>query len=72
MNNINSSQNSARYNAATACEHCQGLSEHEPWCVTRDPRVCYAYQIVAEASKMTYADTLILHSLGVTWAETRP
>jgi hypothetical protein len=71
MNNPNSSQSKVRHNAE-ACEHCQGLTDHEPWCVTRDPSVCYAYQIVAEASKMTYADTLILHSLGVTWAETRP
>jgi hypothetical protein len=68
MKNIDSTPSSARHNAGTACEHCQGVTEHEPWCVTRDPRVCYAYQIVLEASKLTYADTLILHSLGVTWS----
>ena len=72
MNNLNSSHQSGRYNAGTACEHCQAIMDHEPWCVTKDPRVCYAYEIVAEASKMTLADTLILHSLGVVWAESRP
>lgn len=61
--------------AAAACRHCQGVGEHEPWCVTRDPRVFYAYSIVGEASLLTYSDTLILHSLGVTWndsPEARP
>jgi len=68
MNNTSSSQDSTRNNAGAACEHCQGSIEHEPWCVTRDPRVFYAYQIVTEASKLTFADRLILHSLGVSWA----
>ena len=72
MNNIDSSHHSGRQSAGKACEHCQGVAEHETWCVTRDPRVCYAYEIVAEASKLTFSDTLILHSLGVSWAETRP
>ncbi len=71
MNNINSSHRNGLSNAAKVCEHCQAEGEHEPWCITRDPRVSYAYEIVAEASKLTFADTLILHSLGVTWAETR-
>jgi hypothetical protein len=70
MNNTNSTHNSP-YNAAAGCDHCQGVTEHEPWCVTRDPRVCYAYEIVAQASKLTFLDTLILHSLGVTWADAR-
>lgn len=29
--------------------------------------VYYAYQIVADPSKLTLGDSLILHSLGVTW-----
>ncbi len=70
MNNVDSSQHNSRYNADAACGHCHGVTEHEPWCVTRDPRVCYAYEIVSEPSKVTFADTLILHSLGVRWAET--
>jgi hypothetical protein len=27
----------------------------------------YAYQIVVDPSKLTLADTLLLHSLGVAW-----
>lgn len=69
MNNIDSSHQSGRYNAGTVCGHCQGVTEHEHWCVTRDPRVSYAYEIVTSAAKMTFADTLILHSLGVAWAD---
>lgn len=67
MNNPDSSRNS-RHNAI-ACDRCQGVTEHEPWCVTQDPRVCYAYEIVTHASKLTFIDTLILHSLGVTWSD---
>ena len=58
---------SNRYNAEAACEHCQGIIRHEPWCITRDPIVYYAYQIVLDASKLTFSDSLILHSLGVKW-----
>jgi hypothetical protein len=32
--------------------------------------VAYAYQIVADASKITAGDFLMLHSLGVAWVET--
>jgi len=56
-----------RYSADAACEHCGGLIRHEAWCITLDPAVYYAYQIVADASKLTPGDALILHSLGVTW-----
>lgn len=55
--------------ASSTCEHCQGTTEHEPWCVTRDPKVYYAFEIVNHASKLTFADTLILHSLGVRWSD---
>lgn len=65
MENVNDSQQ--RSSAAAACQHCRGVGEHEPWCITRDPGVYYAYSIVSQASMLTYADTLILHSLGVTW-----
>jgi hypothetical protein len=56
-----------RYNAQAACEHCEGVIRHEPWCITRDQLVHYAYQIVAEPSRLTLGDSLILHSLGVVW-----
>jgi hypothetical protein len=62
---------SNRYSAQAACEHCDGVVRHESWCITRDPIVYYAYQIVVDPSKLTVGDALILHSLGVTW-EAKP
>jgi hypothetical protein len=53
----------------TTCTHCEGIFEHESWCATRDPRMAYAYQIVADATKITAGDALILHSLGVAWGQ---
>jgi hypothetical protein len=58
---------SNRCHAAAACEHCEGIIRHEPWCITRHATVYYAYQIVADPSKLTRGDALILHSLGVVW-----
>lgn len=57
-----------RYTAQSACEHCEGIVRHERWCITIDPVVRYAYEIVLEPNKLTFEDTLILHSLGVAWA----
>jgi hypothetical protein len=62
---------SNRYNAQAACEHCEGVIRHEPWCITLDPAVYYAYQIVADPTKLTFGDILILHSLGVIWGANR-
>jgi len=59
---------SNRYSAEAACEHCGGIIRHEHWCITLDPTVYYAYEIVLDPSKLTMQDALILHSLGVTWA----
>lgn len=56
-----------RYSAEAACEHCEGIIRHEPWCITLDPIVYYAYQVVMDPSKLGVGDALILHSLGVTW-----
>jgi hypothetical protein len=64
-----SSFHSNRYSADTACEHCEGIIRHEPWCITLDPIVYYAYQIVVDPTKLTPGDSLILHSLGVLWEE---
>jgi hypothetical protein len=58
---------SNRYNAQTACEHCGGIVRHESWCITRDPVVYYAYQIVDDPRELTLQDSLIVHSLGVVW-----
>jgi hypothetical protein len=65
----NSAYFGSKYNAQSVCTHCEGIFEHEPWCATRDPRMAYVYQIVADASKITAGDSLILHSLGVAWLE---
>jgi hypothetical protein len=59
---------SNRYTAESACEHCAGIVRHEPWCITVDRIVYYAFEIVADPSKLTVGDSLILHSLGVNWA----
>ena len=56
-----------RYNAQAACEHCGGIIRHEHWCITRDPLVYYAYDIVVHPEKLSPGDALILHSLGVRW-----
>lgn len=58
---------SNRYNAQAACEHCEGVIRHEPWCITLHPTVHYAYQVLVDPSKLTIGDALILHSLGVIW-----
>jgi hypothetical protein len=59
---------SNRYHALAACEHCDGIIRHEPWCITLDPLVYYAYEVVLNSSKLSLGDSLILHSLGVAWA----
>jgi len=61
---------SNRYSAQAACEHCEGIIRHEPWCITLDPLVYYAYEIVRDPSGLTIEDALRLHALGVTWGGT--
>lgn len=67
--NANPVYPSSEYKAHSLCEYCQGIFEHERWCRTKEPRVCYAHQIAADPSKITLGDFLILHSLGVAWPE---
>ena len=67
MHNISFIPSQNRPNATTPCDHCLGIVDHEPWCVSRDPKVQYAYAIVSDPCVLTYRDSLILHSLGVTW-----
>lgn len=63
---------SNRYNAQAACKHCEGVIRHEPWCITLHPSIYYAYQIVADPSKLTVGDALILHSRGDLGSECLP
>ena len=58
---------SNRYHEKAACQHCGGIIRHENWCITLDPTVSYAYEIVADPSKLSAGDTIILHSLGAIW-----
>ena len=67
MHNISFIPSQIRPNSTIPFDHCLGIVEHEPWCVTRDPKVQYAYAIVNDPCVLTYKDSLILHSLGVTW-----
>ena len=60
-------QHSNKYNAESACEHCQGVVRHELWCITRSELVLYAYEAVVDANALTEGDKLILHALGVAW-----
>jgi hypothetical protein len=68
MKNANSADHS-NDNTLFACALCEGIFAHQSWCASRDPGASYAYQIVVDATKITPGDSLILHSLGVAWAE---
>jgi hypothetical protein len=72
MSNANSAYHSKPTKTQSACALCEGVFAHEAWCASRDPRASYAYQIILDASKLTLADSLILHSLGVAWASPVP
>ena len=72
MNNVNSAHNGKKSTALSPCALCEGIFAHEAWCATRDPGASYAFQIVVDASRLTTGDSLILHSLGVAWAEPVP
>ncbi len=50
------------------CGHCACATRHEPWCITRNALVRYAYEIVSRATLLTLEDELILHALGVEWS----
>ena len=69
MKNVEVVHRQSQHNAASACAYCMGVQGHESWCATCDPNVNYAYQIVLDPLKITLGDSLILHSLGVTWSD---
>jgi hypothetical protein len=60
---------SNQYTADSACPHCEGVVRHEPWCITGNCAVAYAYQAVVDAAKLSLTDELILHALGVAWKQ---
>ena len=69
--NVTTWYHSNRYTAQSACEHCKGIVRHHPWCITVNPAVYYANEIILNPDKLTTADAIMLHSLGVTWSTTR-
>jgi hypothetical protein len=66
---VNPWQYSNRYSADKACDHCEGIIRHESWCITRSANILYAYQAVLQAAKLSEGDHIILHALGVRWAQ---
>jgi hypothetical protein len=62
---------SNQYNAQSACQHCEGIVGHERWCLTLNPVVHYACDVVLYPDKLTTGDAIILHSLGVAWSNAR-
>lgn len=60
---------SNQYNAQSTCEYCGGVIRHEKWCITCDAIVRYAYGVAQDPDKLTLRDRLILHALGVSWAQ---
>ena len=66
MDNLDSILYTKRHSDAE-CKYCHSIFDHAPWCATQNSTVLYAYQIVAESSRLTEGDSLVLHSLGVKW-----
>jgi hypothetical protein len=62
---------SNQYSAESACGHCDGVIRHEPWCITQNASVRYAYQAVSDPQNLSPGDHLILHALGVAWTPKR-
>lgn len=57
------------YHAAAACENCQGIVRHEPFCIVVNERVEYAFLSILEPAVMLEADHILLHGMGVTWCK---
>ena len=65
------SSHSNQYSADSACAHCEGVIRHEPWCITQNESVQYAYQAVSDPGQLSRGDHLILHALGAKWTGKR-
>jgi hypothetical protein len=61
------SSHSNRCNTDSACGHCDAVMRHEPWCITQNAIVQYAYRAVSEPGHLSPGDHLILHALGAAW-----
>ena len=67
MDSLDSILHTKRHSSDSGCKFCHNIFDHAPWCATQNSTVFYAYQIVAESSRLTVGDSLVLHSLGVKW-----
>jgi hypothetical protein len=63
---------SNRYSSDRACEHCEGIIRHEPWCITNNEVIRYAYQAVLNAENLSVGDHISLHALGARWVANAP
>ena len=64
----NESARSYQYSEGPTCDHCASVIGHEPWCITCNAVVRYAYEVVSRENLLTLEDELILHALGVDWS----
>ena len=58
-----------RYNATCGCEFCGNVLDHQPWCDSQNPRVRYAHEVMVGRARLSQADQLYLHALGVAWRD---
>ena len=63
------SARSNQYDESAICNHCAGVNSHEPWCITCNAVVRYAYAAASGVGHLTLGDELILHALGVAWSD---
>ena len=63
---------SNQYNADSACAHCDGVVQHEPWCAAMSPEVGYAFWAVSDSNPVNLGDEISLHALGVAWLAREP
>jgi hypothetical protein len=62
---------SNQYSVDSVCGHWDGVLRHEPWCITLNASVQYAYQIISVPSRLNLGDRIILHALGAAWTAKR-
>src|SRR5215469_5432273 len=61
------SARSNQFTESSICDHCAGVTIHEPWCLTCNTVVRYAFEAASDTGHLTLGDELILHALGVEW-----
>lgn len=62
------SSHSDQYSESSICDHCAGATSHEPWCITCNAVVRYAFGAASGGGYLALGDELILHALGVEWS----